>query len=59
MKLSSKGSPNLERDKPYMEKIPYASAVGSLTYAMVFIGPDIANAIEMVGWYMANTRKSH
>jgi hypothetical protein len=28
-----------------MEKVPYASAVGSLMYAMVWTGPDIAHAI--------------
>ena len=59
MKLSNKGSPILEEDKTYMAKVPYASAVGSLMYAMVCTGPDIANAIGMVSRYMANPGKSH
>ena len=29
----------------YMSKVPYASAVGSLMYAMVFTRPDIAHAV--------------
>ena len=59
MKLSSKGSPILEEDKTYMAKVPYASAVCSLMYAMVCTRPDIANAVGMVSRYMANPGKSY
>ena len=57
MKLSDKGSPIGEKDKAYMAKVPYASAVGSLMYAMVCTRPDIANAVGVVSRYMANPEK--
>ena len=59
MKLSSAGSPILEKDKAYMVKVPYASAVKSLMYVMVCVRPDIANVVGMVSRYMANPGKSH
>lgn len=59
MKLSSKGSPILEKGKAYMAKVPYYSTVGSLMYAMVCTRPDIATAIGMVSRYMVNLGKSH
>ena len=42
-----------------MRKVPYASVVGSLMYAMVCTRPDIANAVRMVSRYRANPGKSH
>jgi hypothetical protein len=41
-KLSTKQSPSTDEEKEDMERIPYASAVGSLMYAMVCTRPDIA-----------------
>ena len=37
-----------------MEKIPYASTVGSLMYAHVCTRPDIAYIVEMLGKYLSN-----
>ena len=59
IQLSSRGSPISEKDKAYMEKVPYASAVGSLMYAMVCTRPDIAQAVGLVSRYMANPGKTH
>ena len=42
-----------------MSKIPYASAVGSLMYAMIATRPDIAFAVGVVSRYMANRGKKH
>ena len=42
-----------------MAKVPYASAVGSLMYAMVCIRPDIAQAVGVVSRYMSNPGKEH
>ena len=42
-----------------MEKIPYASAVGSLMYAMIATRPDIAFAVGVVSRYMSNLGKKH
>ena len=42
-----------------MAKIPYASAVGSLMYAMVATHLDIAFAVGVVSRYMATLGKKH
>ncbi|MCO5553957.1 hypothetical protein L7F22_007483 [Adiantum nelumboides] len=42
-----------------MDKIPYASAVGSLMYAMIATRPDIAFAVGVVSQYMSNPCKKH
>ena len=42
-----------------MSKVPYASAVGSLMYAMVCTRPDIAHAVGVVSRYMSNPGKEH
>jgi len=41
-----------------MSEVPYASAVGSLMYAMVCTRPDIAQAMRVVSMYMSNNRWS-
>ena len=42
-----------------MASVPYASAVGSLMYAMVCTRPDIKHAVGVVSKYMANSGKEH
>jgi len=42
-----------------MSKVPYASVVGSLIYAMVCTRPDIAHVVGVVSRYMNNPRKEH
>jgi hypothetical protein len=42
-----------------MAQVPYASAVGSLMYAMVCTRPDIAQAVGVVSRYMANPGREH
>jgi len=41
----------------YMSKVPYASIVGSLMYAMVCIRPDISHAMGVVSRYINNIGK--
>ena len=43
----------------YMSKVPYASTVGSLMYAMVCTRPNIAHAVGVVSKYMNNPRKEY
>ena len=42
-----------------MSRVPYASAVGSLMYAMVCTRPDIAHAIGVVNRFLSNPAKEH
>ena len=42
-----------------MEKVPYASAVGSLMYTQVCIRPDIAFAISVRGRYLSKPGVVH
>ena len=42
-----------------MSHVPYASAVGSLMYAMVCTRPDIAHAVGVLSRFMSNPEKEH
>ena len=56
LKLSSKQCPTSEKD---MSKVPFASNVGSLMYAMVCTRPDIAHVVRVVSRFLTNLRKEH
>ncbi|KAH9689155.1 Integrase catalytic domain-containing protein [Citrus sinensis] len=57
-KLSSSSCPISQEERDYMARVPYASAVGSLMYAMVCTRPDISQAVSMVSRYMHNPGKN-
>ncbi|KAJ9675458.1 hypothetical protein PVL29_024402 [Vitis rotundifolia] len=59
LKLSSKQTPSSEKEKEEMQKVPYASIVGSLMYAMVCTRPDIAHTIGVVNRFLSNSIKEH
>ena len=42
-----------------MSRVPYASAVRSLMFAMICITPDIAQAVGVVSRYMTNPGEEH
>lgn len=42
-----------------MKNVPYASAVGSLMYAMVCTKSDIAHVVGVVSWFLSNSGKEH
>ncbi|KAH9288452.1 hypothetical protein KI387_032569, partial [Taxus chinensis] len=42
-----------------MTRVPYASAVGGLMYAMICTRPDIAHVVGVMSRYMANPGKEH
>ena len=42
-----------------MSRVPYASAVGSLMYAMVCTRPDIAHAVGVLSRFMSKPGKEH
>ena len=58
-KLSKEMCPKTQEEMEYMSKFPYASTVGSLMYAMVYIRPNIAHAVGVVSRYMNNPGKEH
>ena len=59
VKLSKHDCPMSDEDKAEMNKFPYASAVGSLVYAMIATRPNIAFAVGVVSRYMSNPGKKH
>ncbi|KAE8664954.1 hypothetical protein F3Y22_tig00112738pilonHSYRG01227 [Hibiscus syriacus] len=58
-KLGASMSPKDDAEREYMSKVPYASAVGSLMYAMVCTRSDISQAIGVVSRYMHDPGKEH
>ncbi|KAK1417487.1 hypothetical protein QVD17_26616 [Tagetes erecta] len=58
-KLSKDQSPKSEDERAEMAKVPYASAVGSLMYAMVCTRPDIAHAVGVVSRFMSDPGREH
>ena len=59
MRLSKTQSPTTAADREKMSSVPYASAVGSLMYAMLCTRPDINLAISLVGRYQSNPGAEH
>ena len=57
-KLKTTMSPTIE-EREYMTHVPYASAVGSLIYAIVCIRPDLSRLASMVSRYMHDPRRGH
>jgi hypothetical protein len=57
--LSTSQCPKTVEETEDMSKVPYASAVGCLMYAMVCTRPDLAHAVSVVSKYMANPGKQH
>jgi hypothetical protein len=58
-KLSNSLCPQNDKEIVEMEKVPYASAVGSLMYAQVCTRPDIAFAVNALGRYLSNPGLGH
>ena len=57
--LSLDDCPMTSEERERMSKVPYASAVGSLMYAMLCTRPDICFAVGMVSRYQANPGTKH
>lgn len=58
-KFSLEQCPKNKLEIQEMQKIPYASAVGSLMYAQVCTRPDIAFIVGMLGRYLSNPGMDH
>lgn len=58
-RLTKEQSSKTEEEEAYIEHVPYASAIGSIMYAMVCTRPDIAHAVRVFCRYMSNPCKQH
>src|SRR6266516_1778891 len=54
VKLSQTQCPTTAEDREKMKVIPYASAIGSIMYAMLCTRPDVCLAISLAGRYQSN-----
>ena len=59
VRLSSAQCPTTAKYKEEMSVIPYASAIGSIMYAMTCTRPDINLAVSLVGRYQSNPGVDH
>ena len=57
--LSKKMCPKTLEEIKHMERVPYASAVGSLMYAMMCTRPDICYAVGIASRYQSNLGLAH
>jgi len=46
-------------ERSRMDKIPYASAVGSIMYVMICTRPDVSYALSMTSRYQSDPGESH
>ncbi|KAM1747093.1 hypothetical protein ACFX11_013661 [Malus domestica] len=57
--LSKSMEPKTPEEIVHMSRIPYASAIGSLMYAMICTRPDIAYAVSITSRYQSNPGLEH
>ncbi|KAM2549652.1 hypothetical protein TB1_013993 [Malus domestica] len=57
--LSKTMEPKTPEEIGHMSRIPYASAIGSLMYAMICTRPDIAYAVSITSRYQSNPGSEH
>lgn len=57
--LSKTQCPSTPDEQEKMRAIPYASAVGSIMYAMLSTRPDVAYALSAVSRYQSNPGEAH
>eukprot|EP00253_Pinus_taeda_P011958 PITA_11958 len=51
--------PKTQEEEEDMSHVPYASAIGSLMYAMVYTRPDIAHVVGVLSKFMSKPGKEH
>ena len=59
VRLSKTQSPTTAEDRERMKDVPYASAIGSIMYAMLCTRPDVCLAISLAGRYQSNPGVDH
>ena len=59
MHLSKKMCPNTSKEIKCMSKIPYASAIGSFMYVMLYTRPAITHAVSVMSRYQSNLEEEY
>ncbi|KAK8584146.1 hypothetical protein V6N12_068394 [Hibiscus sabdariffa] len=57
--LSKEMYPSTSQERERMSRVPYASAIGLIMYAMICTRPDLSYALSMTSRYQANPGESH
>ncbi|KAG8473016.1 hypothetical protein CXB51_034911 [Gossypium anomalum] len=57
--LSKEMCPSTPQEREYMSKIPYASAIRSIMYAMLCTHPDVSYALSMTSRYQVDPGEGH
>ena len=52
--LSKEMCPKTQIKKDRMERIPYASTIGSIMYAILYTRPNVSYALSITSWYQSN-----
>ena len=59
VQISKEQSPKTPEDKALMERIPYASTIGSIMYTMICTRPDVAYALSVMSRFQADPGEKH
>ena len=59
MHFSDKQCPSSDEECKRMSKVPYASTIGSIMYAMICTHLDVSYALSVASKYQSNPCKSH
>ena len=59
VKLSQTQCPTTTEDREKIKDVPYASAIGSIMYAMLCTRQDVSLAISMAGRFQSNPGMEH
>ncbi len=57
--LSKSMSPQTDEERSRMTKVSYASAIGSIMYAMLCTRPDVAHALSIASRYQSVPSEAH
>ena len=59
MCLSKTQSPSIKEEMDHMNKIPYASAIGPIMYAMLCTRPNLSYALSATSRYQSDPNDAH
>ena len=59
IKLSKSQCPTMKDERDRIDKIPYASAISSIMYAMLCTRPDVSYALSMTSRFQSNPGECH